>query len=204
VMDFTQAQANPKIDPVAFPGTPYDNTRASWFQTSTAVAGDATKSWYVDFQNGNNFTDTKGIGRVRCVRVAAVATARCFAAGARFVASTTGGISTKLDSATGLVWQLGVGPQLVDQSDAASYCQGLSGNFRLPSIKEMQTIIDYTVASPGPTVNAAFPAPNPASYYYWSSSPLSGVPTSAWLMAVDTGSLTWNGQTALYLARCVH
>ena len=81
---------------------------------------------------------------------------------------------------------------------------GLAGSFRLPSIKEMQTIIDYAVASPGPTVNAAFPAPNPASYYYWSSSPLSGVPTGAWLMAVDTGSLSWNGQNAPYLARCVH
>ena len=141
---------------------------------------------------------------MRCVRVAKVVSARCYAPGARFVASTTGGISTKLDSATGLVWQQGVGPQLVVWSDAVSYCAGLSGNFRLPSIKEMQTIVDYAVASPGPTINAAFPAPTPASYYYWTSSPLSGVPTGAWLMAADTGALSWNGQNAQYLARCVH
>jgi len=204
LMDFMQAQGVPMTDPAAFPNTPADNTRASWFQTSTGVAGDATKSWYVDFQNGNNFIDAKGSGRVRCVRPAKVITGRCYVPGARFVAATTGGIATKLDSATGLVWQQGVGPQLMVWSDAVNYCKGLAGNFRLPSIKEMQTIVDYAVASPGPTLDGAFPAPNPASYYYWTSSPLSGVPTGAWLMAIDTGSLSWNGQNAQYLARCVH
>jgi hypothetical protein len=204
LMDFTKTPSDPKIDPVAFPSTPYDNTRASWFQTSTPVAGDAAKSWYVDFQNGNNLINTAGTGRVRCVRVQKVLTSHCYSAGARFVASTTGGITTKLDSATGLVWQQGVGPQLVAWSDGVNYCNGLAGSFRLPSIKEIQTIVDYTVASPGPTIDVAFPATTPASYYYWTSSLLSGVPTSAWLLASDTGSLTWNGQNATYLARCVH
>jgi hypothetical protein len=69
----------------------------------------------------------------------------------------------------------------------------------------MQTIVDYTVRSPGPTIDTSvFPLPNPPSYYYWVSSPLSGVSTSAWLMDFTTGSLSWNGQDAIYLARCVH
>lgn len=205
LMDFAQPQLNPHIDPVAFPNTPGDNTRNSWFQTSTPVAGDASKSWYVDFQNGNNFIDVAGNGRVRCVRVQTVSAGHCYTAGGRFVSGTTGGIATKLDVTTGLTWQQGSSPQGMIWSDAVSYCTGLAGGFRLPSIKEMQTIVDYTVAAPGPTIDATvFPLPVPLSYYYWTSSPLAGVPTGAWLMAFDTGSLTWNGQNAQYLARCVH
>ena len=201
-MDFTQGQTF-RSRSGRFPSTPNDNTRASWFQTSTPVAGDATKSWYVDFQNGNNFIDAKGTGRVRCVRAAKVITARCYS-GARFVASTTGGISTKLDSATGLVWQQGVGPQLVDWSDAVSTCTGLAGNFRLPSIKEMQTIIDYSVVSPGPTLYATFPAPTRRAITTRRLSPLSGVPDRRLADGGDDWLFDLERSDALYLARCVH
>ena len=203
--DVSQAQLDQKLNPAAFPNTPHEFTRVSWFQTSTPVAGEPTKSWYVNFQNGNNFIDASGAGRVRCVRVQKVSAPRCYAPGSRFVASTTGGITTKLDLATGLVWQQGVAPQVMVWGDAVSYCTGLAGGFRLPSVTEMQTLVDYTVRSPGPAMDTvAFPLTTPSGYYYWTSSPLSGVPTSAYLMDYTTGSVSWNGRNANYLARCVH
>ena len=39
LMDFTQPQGTPMLDTVAFPNTPNDNTRASWFQTVDAGCG---------------------------------------------------------------------------------------------------------------------------------------------------------------------
>jgi hypothetical protein len=91
----------------------------------------------------------------------------------------------------------------VTWSDALAYCAALPGGFRLPSIKEIQTIVNYSVPSPGLTLyTSAFPTPASA-LYFWTSSPISGVPTSAWLMNFMTGISSWNGQNAQYYARCV-
>jgi len=202
LVDYTQQQLDPDIDPVAFPNTPNDNTITARFVTSTPVAGDASLNWFVHFQNGNSTREAAGAGRIRCVRVGDPSVMRCYPSNARF-SPAAGTVGTVLDAATGLVWQQGVSPAGMQWADAVTYCAGLSGGFRLPSMKEMQTIVSYTVAAPGPMIDGVFASSSISPPYYWTGSPLSGVATSAWLMDFGTGISSWNGRTATYPARCV-
>ncbi len=123
---------------------------------------------------------------------------------------TIPGDGTVHDTKTGLVWQQAAAPGTYTWSQASSYCGGLSlpgTGWRLPSVKELMTLVDFTVAPPGPTIDSTvFSNPNqnlPAQLPFWSSSPLTGNAYIGW--AVDFGvsvpnvsDLTNSGQ-----ARCV-
>jgi hypothetical protein len=88
-----------------------------------------------------------------------VVPSRASAPAGRFTAS--GGIVH--DSKTGLDWQQVVSSTKYTYANAMAYCSGntaaLAGSgWRLPSIKELQTLVDDSVASPSPTLDAsAFP-----------------------------------------------
>jgi hypothetical protein len=91
---------------------------------------------------------------------------------------------TVLDNKTRLIWQQAVPAQSYTWSDAMSYCTsntpGLPGNgWRLPSLKELVTIVDFGQAIPGPVIDrTAFP--NTPSLTFWTSSPKAGSPRTAW------------------------
>jgi len=84
------------------------------------------------------------------------------------------------DNKTGLYWQQTAAPMTYTLASAMTYCSGnaaaLPGTgWRLPAVKELATLIDDSVASPGPTIDAsAFPA-TPASVF-WSSTPATPPP----------------------------
>ena len=93
---------------------------------------------------------------MRCVRGA-----RCYPA-ARFVVSK--GLVT--DTLTNLVWQQQASTWDMTLINARYYCPS---GFRLPTLKELESIADLTVNS-APTINqAAFP--NTPVRGYWTSSP---------------------------------
>jgi hypothetical protein len=76
--------------------------------------------------------------------------------------------------------------------------------FRLPSVKELQTIIDYAVdlgSRDGSAIDrTAFPG-TPADYF-WASSPCADNPASGWI--VDFGEGTAGcGDGGMHYARCV-
>jgi hypothetical protein len=48
---------------------------------------------------------------------------------------------------------------------------GGHSDWRLPTEQELQTIVDYSIPNPGPTINAAY-FPNTGADYYWSSTAL--------------------------------
>lgn len=94
------------------------------------------------------------------------------------------GDGTVTDYATGLMWQQADDGQTRDWIDALSYAENLElagyDDWRLPNVKELQSIVDYSRA-PDVTGSAAIdpvfgcteivdPAGNPGQYpYYWSS-----------------------------------
>jgi hypothetical protein len=115
----------------------------------------------------------------------------------------TGTPGVVLDDVTGLVWQEPPDPAqtMVTWSAAQTYCQGLSvagqGSFRLPSILELLSILDYTVDSGLPP---AFSAPAAS----WSSTPYLGVGGDAWTVVFGNGGFAlFKPTTSTFAARCV-
>jgi len=94
---------------------------------------------------------------------------------------------TVLDNDTGLTWQRAVDASIYTHSQATSYCAGLilaDNGWRLPSIQELQTIVDESRVNPA-IDQVAFPS-TPSSYF-WSSSLYAGGPGFAWLVNFNGG-----------------
>ena len=70
---------------------------------------------------------------------------------------------------TGLRWQTNPPTDPMFWPAAANYCSDLGGGSRLPSVNELQSIVDTTILTPGPLIDAnAFPGASKS--YYWTSS----------------------------------
>lgn len=110
------------------------------------------------------------------------------------------------DTKTKLTWQQALSASTYVQADAASYCAalGLSGApWRLPTAKELITLVDVSVAYPGPTLDSeTFPG-TPADYF-WSSTPFEGSPGNAWAVGFSYGGPDGYYVSALHYVRCVH
>jgi hypothetical protein len=97
------------------------------------------------------------------------------------------------DGATGLTWYQTVSSQQLTLSDAATYCSSQPGGFRLPTVKELLSIVDYTRLpnSTAATINpVAFP--NIPRDVVWTSSTLGNLPGA--LLVVFFG----DGETLTY------
>ena len=93
-----------------------------------------------------------------------------------------------LDTKTMLMWQQSVDPGSYAWADAQAYCAMLApggGVWRLPSMKELMSIVDVTRADPA-IDPVAFPAT--PSDYFWSSSPQAGSSTAVWGVNFNKGS----------------
>jgi hypothetical protein len=115
----------------------------------------------------------------------------------RYVPNTTG--DTVSDSRTGLVWQGTVNASTYTWDAARSYCAGLGGGWRLPSLKELLTLVDPT--RPPPTIDPAFP--NTPAEGFWSASPYVRSSGYAWLVFFSTGSSADSATSSAYRVRCV-
>lgn len=122
---------------------------------------------------------------------------------------TSGGTNkgTVYDTKTKLTWQQAVQSNYT-WSGAKTYCAGVGSTlggsgWRLPTIKELYTIVEFSL-SDLPRIDAsAFPGtPADAADYFWSASPVSGSTNGAWGLYVSglIGNF-WVENTA-YL-RCV-
>jgi hypothetical protein len=206
IVDYTAI--SPSIDSAAFPGT-----TANLFWTVTPLAGRPHEAWYVQFiQGATNVLDTSDFNLSRCVRTAMNMAAACYAGGARF--KTDAGAGTVTDASTGLVWQQVPAPAMTWSAAKAS-CTTAGAGFRLPSLKELQSIVDYGMAytGPGPAIDqTAFPATPVGAY--WTSSPFSGSDSAAWMVRFSYGDTASSAvvstpasafiQTDPKYVRCVH
>src|SRR5271165_2693649 len=78
--------------------------------------------------------------------------------------------TTVTDTKTRLMWQRATSGTAVDLPTAQTYCSGLGAGWRVPTLKELATLVDVTVSPPGPTLDqVAFPSTTAA--FTWSASP---------------------------------
>jgi formylglycine-generating enzyme required for sulfatase activity len=128
------------------------------------------------------------LAAVAVIVVALTASADANAPAGRY--TTSGG--TVYDTKTKLTWQQAVPAGTYTWAGAQAYCAGLSLNgtgWRLPTCKELQTIVDDSQTNPS-IDTTAFPS-TPASWF-WSSSPLAGSSSYAWSVLFNYGG-TGNG-----------
>jgi hypothetical protein len=113
---------------------------------------------------------------------------------------TTNGDGTVTDNVTGLIWQGTVDSDPHTKAQAATYCANLSGAWRLPTRVELVSLVDFTIGSPGPTINQRF-FPNTPSAAFWTSSAYSS--GYAWIVAFDSGVASADVVASAYRVRCV-
>ena len=108
------------------------------------------------------------------------------------------------DHDTCLTWQRAVAASSYTWASAATYCNNLvlagPNNWRLPTIQELQTIVDESRVNPA-IDTTAFPS-TPAQYF-WSSSPYAGDSSDAWVVDFHLGYVYHDDVGYTYRVRCV-
>jgi len=178
LVDFTVESPGPAINQAAFPGTP-----SEVFWTSSPLPGDSSYAWSVHFISGYPYyLDVTGNYRVRCVRESAIGAApKC--SSSRYQPQSGGAV---YDAATGLTWQQTLDAGSYNWMAGKTYCSNMGGTWRLPSLTELQTIVDDTRSYPSidPT---AFP--NTPAIWFWTSSPgAGGFSSYAWSVTFSFGN----------------
>ena len=108
-----------------------------------------------------------------------------------------------LDSTTALQWQRMPGGGSMTYDIAFAYCANLGGGARLPEIKELYSLVDYSVAYPGPFLPAGNPFLNVQSAFYWSATPTAGYPGQEWYVDFSNGWLYGTLTSSSGYAWCV-
>jgi hypothetical protein len=114
----------------------------------------------------------------------------------RFVVLTNWASEAVLDKETGLVWEKSptTTPTITQNWSAARFTcanKNIGGvgrkGWRLPSMPELASLVDPSVAAPGPTLPTGHPFLNVQSAFYWSASTFAENPSSAWFVNFSNG-----------------
>jgi hypothetical protein len=137
-------------------------------------------------------------GSLVCLVLAAERAASPGAPPGHYVVSAT----TVLDTKTKLTWQRATSAAAVDLPTAQTYCSGLGAGWRIPTLKELATLVDVTVPPPGPTLDqVAFPAA--AAAFTWSASPSFDTPGQTWMLDFSAGGVGTDLPSQAHWVRCV-
>jgi hypothetical protein len=192
LVDFTVPAPGPTINTV------FQNTPGAIFWTSSIYAGDEGDAWNIGFDAGySDYGLRDGLDRVRCVRPPA---ARCRPARFETVLAHDAVDDVVRDLATGLTWQRTVEAQMFAWDEAAAHCAARGAGWRLPSLTELQTIIDDTRTYPA-IDGSVFPGT--PRVVFWTSSPHAGSPEAAWYVDFFYGATDADVGSRLYQVRCV-
>jgi hypothetical protein len=116
--------------------------------------------------------------------------------------SAEGGVV--FDTRTGLHWQQTPASEAATWADGKAYCDALAlhgSKWRLPSVAELQTLIDETRANPAIDPEAF---PDTASEYFWTSSMLPRFTNFAWTVYFGSGLSTFFDVSSVRWVRCVY
>ncbi|MDO8803550.1 MAG: DUF1566 domain-containing protein [Elusimicrobiota bacterium] len=117
--------------------------------------------------------------------------------------------SVTVDNRTGLMWvtnpnDAGIGG-IYTWENAITACEtsGYAGypDWRLPNIKELVSIVDYSTAASA-KINGTYFL-NTQANYYWSSTTYVPNTTYAWYVYFGNGSMDGSSKTGTYYVRCV-
>lgn len=111
---------------------------------------------------------------------------------------------TVTDVVTGLTWQRAVPPSALSRDDARDYCAGLGladGSWRLPTLVELESLVDLTRSSSAGVNPTAFPS-TPTSFF-WSSTPYVFNVSYGWAVFFGNGPSSFQLATSAYRVRCV-
>jgi hypothetical protein len=109
---------------------------------------------------------------------------------------------TITDNVTGLTWEGTVEPfAQYTQGQAIRHCEDAGGGWRLPTRLELVSLVDFTIAKPGPTINAIFK--NTPAQRFWTSSHFACDPNQAYYVGFDFGSTHPVTIDKSYWVRCV-
>ena len=193
-------KAFPAIDTSYFTNVQYFNVsnygNASYYWSSTASVYITTYAHLVEFHYGRpNYKSKTTSSYVRCVRGEQTSTSY-----------SDNGNETVTDIKTGLVWQKGDDGTTRNWETALSYCEGLSlggkTDWRLPNIKELSSIVDYTKHTF--TIDDAFSTLlNSSSIGYWSSTTYFSSTSYKWGVSFYTSGWSSGGNTNSNYVRCV-
>jgi len=187
------AHSSPAIDSTAFPGTPaqYFWTSSPWFVTTPPL-----HAWIFNFYEGmeSNAALETGTYQVRCVQSAD-------GTGEPDYQIADGQVT---DPATGLTWQQAPSASTMSAAAAPSYCASLDldgYSWRLPSIKELATLVDEDRVSPAIDVSA-FPGVAP-DVWFWSSTVSAPSPPEQWALNFNDGFSYFRSTSSTSYVRCV-
>ena len=163
----------------------FPQTASSNYWTSTTYAPIPSSAWII-WPSG----EPGGSGKLSSYHVRAVRGGQNNSS-LNCVDNSNGTIS---DWSTGLMWQkYNPGAQFLWQ-DALAYSEnlGLAGydDWRLPTIKELRSIVDYSRLSPAMN-SFYFPE---TQGKYWSSTSKTSSPNSAWWLNSDSGYTSWGNK----------
>lgn len=205
LVDFTRAA--PAINPEVFsdfPEAPQERLGWSFFTSSTTE----TTEWWVMFIDGASVPIARGSAvqgaRARCVRLHV----QSEPPESRYLIEGEAPDDIVTDRGSGLTWQRRPSQQTFPFSEAQAYCSSLAlrgTGWRVPSMKELQTIVDEGRTSPAldPEVFPDYPAPDA---FFRTSSTSAGCSDCAWLMRPDGSSFETGVNTGLnahHYVRCV-
>ena len=191
---------NPALDVTVF-----TSSAAEYWWTSDKQANDATKIWCTNSGGGvgnHPKTETVSAGGIKKFHARAVRDIKTPTIIANQFTDNNNG--TIKDNLTALIWQKVPNSDTLTWENALLYAEGLSlGGFidwRLPNIKELQSINDERLVTPSVST----------TYFstigikkYWSSTSLPNQTTRAWYLSTQFGITTYELKTARQSVICV-
>ncbi len=116
----------------------------------------------------------------------------------RFVVNGDGTIT---DTTTGLMWQQETaGPMPWEKAYSSSLFLGGHNDWREPTIKELQSIVEYTRFNPAIDTTAF---PGTKSCFYWSSSTCASNTYDVWCVYFASGYISHSHKSSSYYVRAV-
>ncbi len=189
----------------AMNSTYFTTSSAQYWWTNAYQLGDATKVWTTNAGGGignKPKAETISAGGIfryhaRCIRDVSTPTVIAN----HFIDNGDGTIT---DNLTQLIWQKVPNANLLTWENAITYAESLSlanaTDWRLPNIKELQSLNDETKSNP--SVNTTFFA-TIGSKNYWSSTSLPNQVLESWYWNTQFGITTYAAKTATNYVICV-